>query len=156
MFEFFNFLWWQKSLCPRLLIKERYVRYHQILLDPFSHSNSSKTTGQKNPLQVTSEGFFCPATPAVIWGVFQFCKEIWFGLWSCYLRIYNYLRKNGIIILIIIFTNMNQPFSISQTKILKIWYVFKSTKANASTIYISRHARVPIWISQLYCKKTAF
>ena len=35
---------------------------------------------------VICKGFFQPATPAVIWRVFQFCKEIWFGLWSCYLR----------------------------------------------------------------------
>ena len=35
---------------------------------------------------VICKGFFRPATPAVIWQVFQFCKEIWFGLWSCYLR----------------------------------------------------------------------
>ena len=35
---------------------------------------------------VICKGFFRPATPAVIWRVFQFCKEIWFGLWSCYLR----------------------------------------------------------------------
>ena len=35
---------------------------------------------------VICKGFFRSATPAVIWQVFQFCKEIWFGLWSCYLR----------------------------------------------------------------------
>ena len=35
---------------------------------------------------VICKGFFRPATPAVIWRVFQFFKEIWFGLWSCYLR----------------------------------------------------------------------
>ena len=35
---------------------------------------------------VICKGFFCLDTPAVIWRVFQFCKEIWFGLWSCYLR----------------------------------------------------------------------
>ena len=34
---------------------------------------------------VICKGFFRPATPAVIWQVFQFCKEIWFGSWSCLL-----------------------------------------------------------------------
>ena len=35
---------------------------------------------------VICKGFFRMVTPTVIWRVFQFCKEIWFGLWSCYLR----------------------------------------------------------------------